>query len=126
MIDAGSTGSRLHVYRFRQCNSADPVQLKDESLFVQTIPGLSSYTPDLAAQSLDSLLEEALKSIPVRSHKTTPMAVKATAGLRLLGQEQSEKVLDAVYNHLNARYPFPIIGGRKNGVTIMDGKDEGK
>ncbi|KAI7853621.1 nucleoside phosphatase GDA1/CD39 [Circinella umbellata] len=125
MIDAGSTGSRLHVYRFRQCGSADPVQLKDESLFVQTIPGLSSYTPDLAAQSLDPLLKEALKSIPLHSHKKTPMAIRATAGLRLLGQEQSEKVLDAVYDHLHVNYPFPIIGGRKNGVTIMDGKDEG-
>ncbi|KAI9489909.1 nucleoside phosphatase GDA1/CD39 [Zychaea mexicana] len=125
MIDAGSTGSRLHVYRFRQCAADDPVQLKDEALFVQTIPGLSAYTPDLAGQSLDPLLQQALQAIPKNLRRKTPMAVRATAGLRLLGHEQSEKVLDAVYDHIHARYPFPIIGGRESGVTIMDGKDEG-
>ncbi|KAI8141269.1 nucleoside phosphatase GDA1/CD39 [Fennellomyces sp. T-0311] len=125
MIDAGSAGSRLHVYQFVQCASNDPVRLKDEILFVQTIPGLSSYSPNEAAQSLDPLLRQALEVIPPTLRRKTPMAVRATAGLRLLGQEESEKVLDAVYDHIHSRYPFPIIGGRKEGVTIMDGKDEG-
>ena len=125
MIDAGSAGSRLHVYQFAQCASSDPVRLKDEILFVQTIPGLSSYSPDEAAKSLDPLLQQALEVIPPPLRRKTPMAVKATAGLRLLGLEQSEKVLDAVYDYIYSRFPFPIIGGRKDGVTIMDGKDEG-
>lgn len=55
VIDAGSTGSRVHIYRFNYCKES-PV-LEDE-VFVVTKPGLSSYTdPIQAAQSLDVLLK---------------------------------------------------------------------
>lgn len=127
MIDAGSAGTRLHVYRFRQCTISDPIHLEEEELFVQTIPGLSAYgqDPHQAAVSLDPLLEQALETVPRSLHAKTPMAVKATAGLRLLGHDKSESILDTVYQHLTRKYPFPIVGGRKHGVAIMDGKDEG-
>lgn len=128
MVDAGSAGSRLHVYRFHQCTLEDPIELKNEDLFVQTIPGLSAYgdAPQQGAESLDPLLQKALKVVPSRLQRKTPIAVKATAGLRLLGDEKSELILDAVYDHIKQRYPFPIVGGRDHGVAIMDGRDEGK
>ncbi|KAI9313972.1 nucleoside phosphatase GDA1/CD39 [Dichotomocladium elegans] len=127
MIDAGSAGSRLHVYRFRQCAQEDIAEFEDEVLFVQTIPGLSAYgdEPYKAAESLDPLLRKALDIIPQPSHQKTPVAVKATAGLRLLGEEKSERVLDSVFHHMKEHYPFQIVGGRKEGVAIMDGRDEG-
>lgn len=126
MIDAGSAGSRLHVYRFHQCDMGDPIQLESEDLFVQTIPGLSAYPdePEQAALSLDPLLRQALKTVPASMHKRTPLAVKATAGLRLLGEAKGECILDSVYRHLTENYPFPI--GGKDNVAIMDGSDEGK
>ncbi|KAI8082689.1 nucleoside diphosphatase Gda1 [Halteromyces radiatus] len=126
MIDAGSTGSRIHVYQFHQCQgSTEPLKFHDEILFKQTIPGLSAYSPVEAAQSLDSLLDAAMTHVPPAQHKTTPISVKATAGLRFLGNEQSEAILDAVYERLVTKYPFVIVGGRKEGVTIMEGRDEG-
>lgn len=126
MIDAGSTGSRIHVYRFHQCTHLDPVKLEEEELFAQTIPGLSAYPddPQQAAESLDVLLKGAMDLVPVHLQKKTPIAVKATAGLRLLGQTKGQDILDAVRHHLETNYPFPIIGG-KEGVAIMDGRDEG-
>lgn len=126
MIDAGSTGSRIHVYRFHQCNHLEPVKLEEEELFAQTIPGLSAYpdTPQEAARSLDVLLQAALDHVPLELQKKTPIAVKATAGLRLLGQSKSDSILKAVRHHLETHYPFPIIGGEE-GVAIMDGRDEG-
>ncbi|KAI8065866.1 nucleoside phosphatase GDA1/CD39 [Gongronella butleri] len=128
MVDAGSTGSRIHVYQFKPADSAsqslESLQFDDEVLFQQTIPGLSAYDPQGAAQSLDPLLEAALAAVPAAQHRWTPIAVKATAGLRLLGHEQSEAILDAVYDRLHTRYPFMIVGGRQHGVSIMDGKDE--
>ncbi|KAI8082686.1 nucleoside phosphatase family-domain-containing protein [Halteromyces radiatus] len=69
MIDAGSTGSRIHVYQFHQCQgSTEPLKFHDEILFKQNYPWTS---------------------LPI-----------------LL-------------------YPFVIVGGRKEGVTIMEGRDEG-
>lgn len=121
IINAGSTGSRIHVYKFNYCKSAP--KLEDE-VFAHIEPGISAYVndPKKAARSLDVLLKVALKNVPKELHDCTPVAVKATAGLRLLGAEKSERLLEAVRNHLEKKYPFPI---EKDGVVIMDGKYEG-
>ena len=122
MVDAGSTGSRIHVYRFNNCGDTPELEHED---FKMTKPGLSSFKRDAegAAKSLDELLEVAVKNVPEKLKSCTPIAVKATAGLRLLGDELSKKILDAVRHRLETNYPFPVV---ENGVAIMDGSDEGK
>ncbi|ORX55636.1 nucleoside phosphatase GDA1/CD39 [Hesseltinella vesiculosa] len=122
MIDAGSSGSRVHVYRFNFCKK-EP-QLEDE-VFHMLKPGLSSYKDDpaAAAHSLDELMQIAVKNVPSEFHHCTPLAVKATAGLRLLGKDISDRILSKVRSHLETSYPFPIAGD--DGVAIMDGSDEG-
>lgn len=129
MIDAGSTGSRIHVYRFNNCGSTP--ELEDE-LFKQTAKkeggsGLSSYKGDAdgAAKSLDVLMDAAVKEVPDEYKSCTPVAVKATAGLRKLGPEMSDAILAAVRNRLETEYPFPVLSAEKGGVEVMDGKDEG-
>ncbi|KAK6465761.1 golgi guanosine diphosphatase [Scheffersomyces coipomensis] len=122
MIDAGSTGSRVHVYEFDTCVSP-PKLLKEE--FKMLKPGLSSFDTDTkgAAASLDPLLEVALATVPKAKQGCTPVAVKATAGLRLLGKEKSTNILNEVRNHLEQDYPFAVVDG--DGISIMEGKDEG-
>ncbi|KAI0072545.1 hypothetical protein K474DRAFT_1604899 [Panus rudis PR-1116 ss-1] len=122
MIDAGSTGSRIHIYKFHNCDSSPTYEYE---VFHKTQPGLSSYRgkPLEAAQSLDVLLDEAVKVVPKQMHSCTPVAVKATAGLRLLGVGESEEILEAVRHRLHEKYPFALQD--KDGVVIMDGKDEG-
>lgn len=123
MIDAGSTGSRIHVYKFNNCKASLSYEYET---FKMTKPGLSSYDgrPDEAAQSLDELMDEAVRVVPQALRGCSPVAVKATAGLRLLGAEKSESILRTVRKHLEADYPFKVIEA-KDGVEIMDGKDEG-
>jgi guanosine-diphosphatase len=122
-IDAGSTGSRIHVYKFNNCGPSP--QLEYET-FKSVQPGLSAYArdPTAAAASLDPLLEEAVRVIPAELRKCTPVEVKATAGLRLLGQQESVAILDEVRNRLETDWEF-AVGGEK-AVEIMDGKDEGE
>ena len=129
MIDAGSTGSRIHVYRFNNCGSTP--ELEDE-IFHQTEKkaggsGLSSYKEDAegAAKSLDVLMDIAMKNVPDKIKSCTPVAVKATAGLRKLGPEMSERILKAVRHRLETEYPFPVVSEDKGGVEVMDGKYEG-
>lgn len=122
MIDAGSTGSRVHVYEFNTCLS--PPKLLSEK-FEMLKPGLSSFDTDTkgAAASLDPLLKVALEKVPKDKQGCTPVAVKATAGLRLLGKEKSDAILAEVRTHLENDYPFAVVEG--DGISIMDGKDEG-
>jgi len=122
MIDAGSTGSRIHVYRFNYCNLSP--SLEDE-VFKEIKPGLSSYpdSPKDAADSLEPLLQLAMSKIPKELQDCTPIAVKATAGLRLLGNEKSNAILKAVEDKIKKEYPFKLP--KENGVIVMEGKDEG-
>ncbi|PGH17661.1 hypothetical protein AJ79_01023 [Helicocarpus griseus UAMH5409] len=129
MIDAGSTGSRIHVYRFNNCGPTPELENEEFKMTEKKKggAGLSSYAddPEAAAKSLDPLMEVALKSVPEEYQSCSPVAVKATAGLRLVGQETSDKILDAVRNRLETVYPFPVLSKEKGGVEIMDGKYEG-
>ena len=81
MIDAGSTGSRVHIYEFDVCTQP-PTLIKET--FEMLKPGLSSFDTDAigAANSLDPLLKIAMDVVPKSKRSCTPIAVKATAGLR--------------------------------------------
>lgn len=129
MVDAGSTGSRIHVYKFNNCGSTPELE-SEEFKMTEKRPegsGLSSYKTDAegAARSLDPLLRLAMDKVPDEYKSCTPVAVKATAGLRLLGEEMSLKILDAVRTHLETTYPFPVVSNEKGGVEIMPGEMEG-
>jgi guanosine-diphosphatase len=127
MIDAGSTGSRIHVYKFNNCGSTPELENEDFQMTEKSVGGLSKYKddPEAAAKTLDDLMAVAMKSVPDKLKGCTPVAVKATAGLRMIGAEASEKILEAVRNHLEKDYPFPVVSKEENGVAIMDGSDEG-
>lgn len=123
MIDAGSTGSRVHIYQFSNCG---PSLTLSNEIFNETKPGLSFYksNPKAAASSLDKLLQEALQVVPKHLQKCTPIEVKATAGLRLLGTDLANSILKEVRRKLEDEYPF-FVPDNPEAVAVMDGKDEG-
>lgn len=118
VLDAGSTGSRIHVFEFSFCGSQPKLELE---LYFHRKPGLSQFSQaEDAAASLDPLLEEAQRHLPQPRWSCTPLAVKATAGLRLLGAAKSDEILQAVQRRIQQKFPFRLV---KSG--ILDGKDEG-
>ena len=129
MIDAGSTGSRIHVYRFNNCGGTPELESEEFKMTEKKEggSGLSSYKEDAegAAKSLDMLMDVAMKTVPEKLRGCSPVAVKATAGLRKLGDELSKKILGAVRTRLETQFPFPVVSDEKGGVEVMDGKDEG-
>jgi guanosine-diphosphatase len=129
MIDAGSTGSRIHVYRFNNCGPTPELENEEFKMTEKREggSGLSSYKGDAegAAKSLDMLMDVAVKTVPDKLKGCTPVAVKATAGLRKLGPEMSDAILKAVRHRLETVYPFPVVSEANGGVEVMDGKDEG-
>eukprot|EP01052_Picozoa_sp_SAG31_P008785 SAG31_NODE_450_length_15512_cov_5.788555_4_plen_170_part_00 len=105
MLDAGSSGSRIHVYKFNTLDDGS-LRLLDET-FVQVKPGLSAFaeTPEKAAESLQPLIEVAREKIPAQHWADAPIALYATAGLRLIDPEASKAILHFVERLLSST-PF--------------------
>ncbi|KAL6896852.1 hypothetical protein ACP4OV_007424 [Aristida adscensionis] len=123
IFDAGSSGSRVHVFCFDA--NLDLVHIgSDIELFVQKKPGLSAYPndPQEAAESLVSLLNEAKAVVPAELRDQTPVRVGATAGLRNLGTQKSEQILQAVRDLLREKSSFKT---QPDWVSVLDGSQEG-
>ena len=110
------------MYEFDVC--FQPPTLIHET-FEMIKPGLSSFNEDAAgaAKSLDVLLEVAMKVVSESAKGCTPIAVKATAGLRMLGEEKSNNILLAIRQHLENDFPFAVV--KDDGVSVMGGDQEG-
>lgn len=122
MFDAGSMGTRVHIIQFRM----DPrgVLALDRERFKSIRPGLSDYAddPQQCAAGITELLQEAQASVPPSLWSSTPVVLKATAGLRLLPGEKAEHLLDTV-RALFQKSPF--LYRENDSVSIMNGVDEG-
>ncbi|KAG2572103.1 hypothetical protein PVAP13_7KG136800 [Panicum virgatum] len=104
IFDAGSTGSRMHVFKFD--NKLDLVQIGDDiEFFAKVKPGLSSYAgqPQEAASSILPLLEQAKKIVPLRLQKNTPLKL----GVR-----------DLV--HTKSKFQY-----NPKWITVLEGSQEG-
>ncbi|XP_046664225.1 ectonucleoside triphosphate diphosphohydrolase 5 isoform X3 [Homalodisca vitripennis] len=122
VIDAGSTGSRVLALSFHQSILDDSLKLDDE-LFIEQEPGLSAYAenPKMGAEKIAELVERAKGFVPQKAWSSTPMVLRATAGLRLLPEGKANALLDEV-RRLFANSPFHTT---ENSVAIMEGSDEG-
>ncbi|GFY80723.1 apyrase 1 [Actinidia rufa] len=96
----------------------------DLELFVQIKPGLSAYAkdPKAAADSLLPLLEKAQSVIPQELRSKTPVRVGATAGLRQLEGDTSDKILQAVRDLLKDK---STLESKSDSVVVLDGTQEG-
>ncbi|XP_020219915.1 nucleoside-triphosphatase [Cajanus cajan] len=123
IFDAGSTGSRVHVFHFDQ--NLDLLHIGNDLDFSKKItPGLSSYVdnPKQAAESLVPLLKQAESIVPEELHPKTPLKLGATAGLRLLDGDAAENILQAVRDMFENRSTLNV---QPNAVAVIDGTNEG-
>jgi len=132
VIDCGSSGSRLYIYVWpdHSGKANELLQIKqlldvDGKPVVKKLePGLSSMasTPVNATEYLKSLLDFAAQTIPSEKHRDTPLYILATAGLRLLNNEQQAKILEDLFTDIVRDYQFQI---EKTHIQVIPGKLEG-
>ena len=117
-IDAGSSGTRVYVFTWQQRDG--------EQVLLHTLqqvdwkrwkPGLSALaTTDrleagagvleaAAADAVQPMIERAVAAVPAAARGETPVMLMATAGLRLLPEAVSGRILDGVRTALHAS-PF--------------------
>ncbi|TSS85097.1 Ectonucleoside triphosphate diphosphohydrolase 6 [Bagarius yarrelli] len=107
MFDAGSTGTRIHIFKFQQDTNAAP-KLSSE-MFKAIKPGLSAYADEpeklrtitynkllQCKTGLLELLDVAKQTVPPAQWSSAPLALRATAGLRLLPGQKATHLLDKV------------------------------
>ena len=127
MIDAGSSGCRVHVYRYGKVGNIDgPLYLLPKHVSLKVKPGLSSFAkePNKAGESLKGLVDFVKEQVPSSDWENTPIWLKATAGLRMLPQETTETILNSVRDFLGNRNHSPLMF-RPSWAKVIPGQEEG-
>ncbi|KAK8484366.1 hypothetical protein V6N11_049640 [Hibiscus sabdariffa] len=124
IIDGGSTGTRIHVFRYRVGRSRNLVfDFKEGSDSLKVNPGLSTYgeQPEAVSDSLGELLEFGRKKVPKEQWGETEIRLMATAGLRLLDDELQDKILE------ECRKVLRVSGFKFHDewASVITGSDEG-
>ncbi|EDU42106.1 ectonucleoside triphosphate diphosphohydrolase 1 [Pyrenophora tritici-repentis Pt-1C-BFP] len=110
VLDAGSSGTRVHIYRWLNNNTARqkasdaqlhslPVIETYKEWTKKIHPGISTFGEhphDVGSEHLDKLLSHALKYVPLEEVPNTPLFLLATAGMRILPERQRKDVLKEV------------------------------
>ncbi|XP_032933551.1 ectonucleoside triphosphate diphosphohydrolase 8-like [Catharus ustulatus] len=124
VFDAGSTHTSLYIYRW-------PAHKENGTGIVSQVegcsvagPGISSYAdnPAGAGASLKPCLDRAMKIIPAEQQRETPTYLGATAGMRLLREENSTKAEQIFAEVSKAIGEYPVDF---RGAQILTGSEEG-
>lgn len=123
IIDAGSSGSRLHFFKYSN-NKNMPII--EEIFTTKSTTPLAAFaeTPEKAYESLNPMLVQAEKVIHDHAiPKPVPTAILGTAGMRLLASDQQKAIYDnlklnLLENHKNTLAPKNIntISGKMEGL----------
>ncbi|KAE8146529.1 nucleoside phosphatase family-domain-containing protein, partial [Aspergillus avenaceus] len=138
VLDAGSSGTRVHIYRWldsaiarKEGDSKDLKSLpeiKTKPDWTKKIhPGVSSFASrpeDVGPQHLAELLEHAQRIVPEDAIKDTPIFLLATAGMRLLPDTERNLLLDQIcsYARANTDFLLPDCGVH---IQVIPGVTEG-
>lgn len=129
VFDAGSSGTRVHVFNMYPAQRGAHVPTIELSVrdkqTLKVKPGLSDFALrddlDGTRKNIESLLEFASQHVPFDSRKSTPVLLKATAGLRSVPAIQA----DAVLNQVRATLKVSGYLFKEDWVDIIRGKEEG-
>ncbi|KAH6889102.1 nucleoside phosphatase family-domain-containing protein [Thelonectria olida] len=136
ILDAGSSGTRLYVYKWKNhaaaVKDADSKELKnlpkiklEKSKKIH--PGVSSFAENISSvgrDHLQELIEIALDEVPRDKVPETPIYLMATAGMRLLPESQQKALLQNMCTYLRANSKF-ILPDCNAHIQVISGETEG-
>ena len=129
LFDAGSSGTRMEITHFLASGPSlqlsDVIDVKTDPHKVK--PGLDDLRHDVSKVEayLMPLLNAAKETIPQDKHSSTPIFLLATAGMRLLPEDQANALLNEVRKLFNDKIKCPFLFQDDNDVRIIKGWVEG-
>ncbi|XP_075572542.1 ectonucleoside triphosphate diphosphohydrolase 8-like [Pelecanus crispus] len=124
VFDAGSTHTALYIYRWPADKENGTGIVSQVEACTVSGPGISSYAdnPAGAGASLKPCLDKAMKIIPAEQQRETPTYLGATAGMRLLREQNSTKAEQVFAEVAKAISKYPVDF---RGAQILTGNEEG-
>ena len=132
VMDCGSSGSRVYLYKWPQhLGGGDMLKIDEvtddrgETVVKKIEPGLSSceHDPSSAFVYLQPLLEFVAVNIPKEFHHETQLFILATAGMRMVPAAKRDAILQTLRTQIPAHYRFLLP---QENVQVISGKDEGE
>lgn len=114
VIDAGSTGSRIHMFSYDLDKQNSPINIT-ERWSKKIKPGLATIEADKA--SIDSYLTNLFQDAP---HIVQPVYLFATAGMRLLPKPKQQKTHALIQNWFENQSDWELQSSR-----TITGSEEG-
>uniref|UniRef100_A0A672UAK3 Ectonucleoside triphosphate diphosphohydrolase 8 n=1 Tax=Strigops habroptila TaxID=2489341 RepID=A0A672UAK3_STRHB len=124
VFDAGSTHTALYVYRWPAGKENGTGIVSQVEACTAAGPGISSYADDPAGAgaSLKPCLDKAMEIIPAEQQRETPTYLGATAGMRLLREQNSTKAQQVFAEVAKAIGEYPV---EFRGAQVLTGNEEG-
>jgi Golgi nucleoside diphosphatase len=127
MVDAGSSGTRAHIYKWEATKGIPNVQPAPNSSagWVHKVKlRLADACSDVKVVGtiFDPIIKFAALRIPPEFIAKTRIFVYATAGLRLVSDIDQQRVMAATFDHLVQNSPFKV---KPSYVRVIDGTEEG-
>jgi len=124
VIDAGSTGSRIRIFRMSE-GRLEQVTLpsKEEAAQLETEPGIASYASslELAGPSLQGIVDAAAGVVPKAEQPRSRLWLMATGGARLMESSRIRRLLGAVAGYLSNSSHSPFVF---QSTQVMSGQKE--
>uniref|UniRef100_A0A8C8BRW9 Ectonucleoside triphosphate diphosphohydrolase 8 n=1 Tax=Otus sunia TaxID=257818 RepID=A0A8C8BRW9_9STRI len=124
VFDAGSTHTALYIYRWPADKENGTGIVSQVEACTAPGSGISSYAnnPAEAGAILKPCLDKAMKIIPAEQQRDTPTYLGATAGMRLLREQNSTKAERVLAEVSKAIGEYPVDF---RGAQILTGNEEG-
>ncbi|XP_014805272.1 PREDICTED: ectonucleoside triphosphate diphosphohydrolase 8-like [Calidris pugnax] len=124
VFDAGSTHTSLYIYRWPADKENGTGIVSQVEACTVSGPGISSYAdnPAGAGASLKPCLDKAMTIVPAEQQRETPTYLGATAGMRLLREQNSTKAEQVFAEVAKAIGEYPVDF---RGARILTGNEEG-
>jgi golgi apyrase len=136
IFDAGSSGTRLYVYKWKNPSKAVKHASAEELQSLPKLkleksekirPGVSSFAKDpmdIGPSHLKSLIDIALHVVPEEKVADTPIFLMATAGMRLLPAVQQNALLKEMCSYFQSNTDF-YLPDCKSHIQVIPGETEG-